>query len=105
MPLVWPIRTDNLHTAGAAQRKPTCNWAESHPLGGTVARPCQLCHRRSTIKLYHISAIFKSAMYGGSETAETGALTDDSTRQIDGLRVGPDDSHGAAPGSVASHSA
>src|SRR5260370_32746855 len=44
-------------------------------------------------------------MHGGSETSETGALTDDPTRQIDGLRVGPNDSHSAEPRSVAAHSA
>src|ERR1035437_5229739 len=44
-------------------------------------------------------------MYGGSETSETGALTVDPTRQIDGLRVSPDDSHGAESRSVAAHSA
>lgn len=68
------------HTAGAAQPKPTCNWARSHPVGGMVAGPCQPCHRRSTIKLYQISTISNLLRYGGSETSETGALTDDPTR-------------------------
>src|SRR6202140_4364798 len=43
-------------------------------------------------------------MYGSSETSETEALTDDPTRQIDGLRVGPDDSHCPERRSVAAHS-
>src|SRR5258708_40109044 len=48
----------------------------------------------------------KSVLFhGGSETSETGALTDDPTRQTDGLRVGSDESNCAEPRSVAAHSA
>src|SRR2546427_599989 len=79
------------------------------PTGGRPLGPgCQGLVRHPSAQ-YNLKCtkpvLFNRVRYDGSETSDTGALTDDPTWQIDGLRVGPDDLHCAEPRSVAAHSA